>query len=191
MEIKPDPTTLEYKLTADDFLNLQLYHVSTDEAARKQRKKEKYRILGLSVLCGLILLFEGDYQLYSYFFLGSALLFFLIYPWWSAWFYKRMYKRQIAETLKGSFPHTTKLLLDTDVIDVDTKNGYSRFTIHDVKSITETGTYFFITMSQFITVIIPKNRKDNTKTEEIENLLRSYEADYKVPYDKNKDWKWK
>ncbi len=191
MEIKPDPTTLEYKLTADDFLNLQLYHMSTDEAARKQRKKEKYRILGLSVLCGLILLFEGDYQLYSYFFLGSALLFFLIYPWWSAWFYKRMYKRQITETLKGSFPHTTKLLLDTDVIDVDTKNGYSRFTIHDVKSITETGTYFFITMSQFITVIIPKNREDNTKTEEIENLLRSYEADYKVPYDKNIDWKWK
>lgn len=102
-----------------------------------------------------------------------------------------MYKRQISETLKGSFPHTTKLLLDTDVIDVDTKNGYSRFTIHDVKSITETGTYFFITMSQFITVIIPKNREDNTKTEEIENLLRSYEADYKVPYDKNIDWKWK
>lgn len=191
MEIKSETITLDYELTEDDFLNLQLYHISTDEAARKQRKKEKYRILGLSVFCGLILLFEGDYQLYSYFFLGSALLFFLIYPWWSAWFYKRMYKRQITETLKGSFPHTTKLLLDTDVIDVDTKNGYSRFTIHDVKSITETGTYFFITMSQFITVIIPKNREDNTKTEEIENLLRSYEADYKVPYDKNIDWKWK
>lgn len=191
MEIKSETITLDYELTEDDFLNLQLYYISTDEAARKQRKKEKYRILGLSVLCGLILLFDGDYQLYSYFFLGSALLFFLIYPWWSAWFYKRMYKRQISETLKGSFPHATKLLLDTDVIDVDTKNGYSRFTIHDVKSITETGTYFFITMSQFITVIIPKNREDNTKTEEIENLLRSYEADYKVPYDKNIDWKWK
>lgn len=191
MEVKPESVTLEYELTADDFLNLQLYYASTDEAARKQRKKEKYRMLGLSVLCGLILLFEGDYRIYSYLFLGSALLFFLVYPWWSAWFYKRMYKRQIAETMKESFPHATKLLLDAGVIDVDTKNGYSRFTAYDVKSITETGAYFFITMSQFITVIIPKSRKDNTTTEEVESLLKLYEADYKVPYNKNIDWKWK
>lgn len=54
---------LNYELEEEDLLQLQLYFASKDEMQIKQRRKEKYRMIGLSLLCGLLLFFDEGYRL--------------------------------------------------------------------------------------------------------------------------------
>lgn len=180
---------LDYNFDEEDFLQLQLYFASKDEAQIKQRKKEKYRIIGLSILCGLLLFFDEGYRLLSYFFLGSAVFFFAIYPWWSVWFYKRMYKKHISEKLREDFPYNTKLLLGSDVIEIETKKGRSYYGLDDLNTMIETERYFFVIMSRQVSVIIPKHRMNNV--EEIRMQLLHYKENNSVSFVEDLDWRWR
>lgn len=180
---------LDYSLDENDLLNLQLYHASYDEESKKQRRNEKFRILGLSVLCGIMLFFDEDYRMYSYFFLGSALLFLIVYPWWSAWFYKRIYKKQVDNHFRDKLPYRMKAVFSDEYIDIESPKGYSRINISDIQSITETGEYFFIITDRTTTITIPK--KEPEKTDEIRQQLESYATTTDIYFTRNLDWKWK
>lgn len=180
---------LNYTLNEEDFLDFELYQASTDESIKKLRIKEKYRIIGLSLLCAFILFFDEDYRLYSYFFLGSSILFLVVYPWWSSWFYKRMYRKRIESIFNGYLPYPMKIILDETRIEVDSNKGHSVFDINNIKTITETGKYFFITSSQGKTIIIPKNQLNNP--EEVIKQLKNYESSQQFPFIQVLNWKWR
>jgi hypothetical protein len=180
---------LDYGFGEEDFLQLQMYFASKDEEQIKQRKKEKYRIIGLSLLCGLLLFFDEGYRLLSYFFLSSSVFFFAIYPWWSVWFYKRMYRKYISESMRADFPYNTKLLLGNDVIELNTKKGHCHFSVNDMDAIIETGYYFFIMTSRQVTVIIPKHQLNNT--EEVRMWLLRYKEYSPVSFVEDLNWKWR
>lgn len=180
---------LTYSLSETDLLNLQLYFASVDEEAKKQRKKEKFRTLGLSALCGIMLLFDGHYRIYSYFFFGATLLFFIVYPWWSAWFYKRMYKKQISSFFKGKLPYHMTITLGNEHIEIESQKGHSSTNINDLKSIIETEGYFFIMSGQTSSVIIPKSTDE--ETERIREQLENYAVNSAIPFIRDLNWKWK
>ena len=180
---------IDINLNENDLLNLQLYFASSDEEMKKQRKKEKFRILGLSVLCGIMLFFDEGYRTYSYFFLGSALLFLIVYPWWSAWFYKRMYKKQVASFFKDKLPYHIEVVLSDEYIDIESPKGNSRIDVSDIKSITETGEYFFITTDRTTSVTIPKDKTE--ETEKIREQLELYVTNSGVLFTQDLSWKWK
>lgn len=179
---------LDYTLELEDYLEYQLYYASTDEKAIAQRRKERWRFSGMSLLFGLILLFDSYGSFWSYIFIASSILFFIIYPWWSAWFYKRMYKRQIAEAMKDHFPNKTHLLFSEDVMEVDSQKGHSVFNVQDIDSIAETKAYFYIKMKQFVVIIIPK--KQISDISGICSQLRLYEEKQNVSFIQNLAWNW-
>lgn len=180
---------LDINLNENDLLNLQLYFASSDEEMKKQRKKEKFRILGLSALCGIMLFFDEGYRTYSYFFLGSALLFVIVYPWWSTWFYKRMYKKQVLSFFKDKLPYHIKVVLSDEHIDIDSPKGNSRIYMDNIKSITETREYFFITTDRTTSITIPKNEAEEAKR--IREQLEYYAANSGVLFTQDLGWKWK
>lgn len=180
---------LNYELEEEDLLQLQLYFASKDEMQIKQRRKEKYRMIGLSLLCGLLLFFDEGYRLLSYFFLGSSVLFFIIYPWWSVWFYKRMYRKQISESMRAEFPYNTKLLLGSEFIEIETKKGYRHYDVKEMDTIIETEHHFFIVRSRQVSIIVPKHRMNNT--EEVKMRLLRYKENNQVSFVEDMDWKWK
>jgi hypothetical protein len=180
---------LNYILTTEDYLEMQLYNMSQDEKYKKRRSLDRFRLPGLSLLFGLILLFDDLNSILAYVFIASAVLFFIFYSQWSAWFYKRMCRRQVSENTKDYSPYDVKLLLGSDVIEVVTPRGHSYFNIHDIKDVTETGKYFFIMMNQFICIVIPKEKIQ--EVEELEKLLMVYEENIKFPFIRNLSWQWK
>lgn len=180
---------LHYILNEEDLLNLQLYHASKNENFKKQRIKDKYRIIGLSLLCGLILFLDGDYSFYSYYFLGSAFVFLLVYPWWSKWFYKRLLKSKVTNTYKSSFPQTIKLALHNKSIDLISKQQSYTFEIHNLHMVTEIKDYFFIQISNFPPIIIPKKEMPDTNL--IQKQLEQYNIEFKVPFISDFEYEWK
>ncbi len=180
---------LNYELEEEDLLQLQLYFASKDEMQIKQRRKEKYRMIGLSILCGLLLFFDEGYRLLSYFFLGSSVLFFIIYPWWSVWFYKRMYRKHISESMRAEFPYNTKLLLGSEFIEIETKKGYRHYDVKEMDTIIETEHHFFIVTSRQVSIIVPKHRMNNA--EEVKMRLLRYKENNQVSFVEDMYWKWK
>lgn len=180
---------LDYSLNETDLLNLQLYFASTDEEIRKQRKREKYRMLGLSVLCGIMLLFDENYRIYSYYFLGTAILFYIVYPWWSAWFYKRLYKKQVSSSFKDKLPYNMRILLSNEYIEIENDKGHRQIQIKNIKSFIETKQYFFITTDQTINIPIPKNSIEEAV--KIREQIAYYTVNSGVPFTKDLNWKWK
>lgn len=178
---------LEYALSEDDFLTFQLYNISMSDRFAAHRSKDRLRLPGLSLLFGVILLFDDRESIWAYILIVSSFLFFVFYKWWSAWFYKRMYRRQIRESMKGDSPCVIELLFTLDVIELKNKNGQSSFSVQNVKCITEIGEYFYIAVDQ-IYIIIPKSQIADLDV--FQSYLEAYKEDLKIPYMQKIDWKW-
>lgn len=178
---------LNYDLNEDDFLNFQLYYASQNDKFVSQRNRDRLRLPGLSLLFGMVLLFDDRSSIWAYILIVSSFLFFVLYKWWSAWFYKRLYKRQVKENMKDDFPYHIKLLLDNDVIEIDSKKGHRRFNVRDIEYISETGAYFYIIINR-IYVIVPGNQI--SEIEIFRNQLENYKNSG-IPYLEKLDWKWR
>jgi len=181
---------LNYQLSEEDFLDLQLFYVSTDEEQIRKRKKDKYRLLGLFALCAAVMLLDGDFSLYTYFFLAGFGIFLIIYPWWSTWFYKRMYKRQISQQTEDTFPYPLHLQLEEDYFDITSPKGDTHIKALEITCIVETGNYFFIVTGKFASITsIPKNQLQNEDV--IRERLSHYARIAGIEYSSQPDWKWK
>ena len=180
---------LSYTLSTNDYLELQLYNLSHNSGYKKQRKWDRYRLPGLSLLFGAILLFDGMNDILAYVFIASSLLFFMFYQRWSAWMYKRMSKRKVIESMKGESLYEIKLLLGNDVIEVDSKRGHNFFNVHDIKSIIEIERYFFLMMNQYVYIIIPKDQI--VDKEQLAGVLEGYRNTKGIPLIHELEWEWK
>lgn len=179
-----------YDLGKKDFLNFQLYTSSTDEAFNKQRKKERYRIAGLTLLFGCILFFEEGYQIYSFCFLGTSVLYFIFYSWWAAWYYKRTYRQQIEQQFKDTLPYHMEITLTEDSVNVHTIKGSRRIGTSQLSSITEIKDYFFVEEGVYSTaIIIPKEPLQDVGA--VRDMLMFYAESFNIKYSTDLDWKWK
>lgn len=182
-------TELRYLLSEEDYINCELYYTSKDNNFQKQRIKDKYRIIGLSLLCALILFFDGDYEIYAYYFLGSAVILFIIYPWWSKIFYKRMIKSRLTNKYKNSFPQNIGLTLYDKSIELRNSSYIQTFEIYTIKEIIEIQDYFFIQRSNVPPIIIPK--KETPDIEPIRERLQQYKTDFNIAFINDEEYKWK
>jgi hypothetical protein len=179
---------LSYTLSAEDYLELQLYNLSRDGNYRKQRNRDRFRLPGLSLLFGAILLFDGMNNILACIFMASSVLFFIFYPQWSAWFYRRMCKRKINENMKDDSLYHVKLLLGNDIVEIDSMRGHNYFNVHDISCVVEVGKYFFMMMNQYVCVIVPK--KQIVEEEQLSAQFENYKENKGVRFVQEPDWKW-
>lgn len=149
---------LRYKLNEIDYLNLQLYYASSDGAMLKQRKQGRWIVtLLLLVIGGLVIFMAKDYFYGGYFIIASVAAYF-IYPLYTKWFYKRLFRRNIHRHYKDIVPVNMTLEIDGKIIDVKDTQGHGKFETESLESIAETKEYFFIKMGRVAFVIIPKDQ---------------------------------
>lgn len=167
---------IKYSVSETDFMNYQFYTFSTSDEVLKKKKSEKYRLIIISVVFGIVCLFDEHYRYLSYLFFGGSVLTLFLYDKWSEWFYKRAISKNIKENYKNLFPHTTHLIVTDDCIEVSSKNGERKIDKHEVKKIIDLKKYFFIETNLFLAIIIPK--------EEISDIT-SLKKELKTFCDKN------
>lgn len=181
--------SLNYELKSEDFLNLHLYYTSFSEDFIKQRLRTRYRTAALSAVVAIVMLIDSDTRWIGIFFAASAVVFYFVYPWWSRWFFRRMIKKQVDEKYKDRVPQNMNLVLRNDSIEVESSSGKQYYTMNDIEGIIETNDYFFIEVSDFLKVILPKQAISNI--DEVKTIFEEYHKNYNLNFLSDLNWAWK
>jgi len=87
---------LEFSLTKDDMLQMQLFMASISEQVNKSRKKTKWRVPVAYAVLGVILAVTAE-MVFGIIFFAFGILWFFFYPAILAKRYEKMYRKNVDE----------------------------------------------------------------------------------------------
>lgn len=179
--------TLDYTLTQEDFLTYQLYTANHSERIQKKRKKARYIVPIIYLVCAYVMYLTGDGV--ATVFIALAIIWFLVYPTWTRYRYKKHYQSFVKEQFKNYDNRIVSLTIDDDFIYTKDEGSESKITLTEIQEISELPTLFLIKIKTAQSLVISKAGIDNS--EKVKLKLESIAERYNTPYHKHLDWKWK
>jgi hypothetical protein len=123
----------------------------------------------------------------SAYFLTTGILSIFFYPIYQKWYYKKHYRKFIAETYKNRFGQPEEMKFTEEWVEVKDVSGESKIKLAEVESITETGSYFYLKLRTGGDLVIPK------KIPEIDLVrlrLKELCNKFNIAYHSDRKWKW-
>lgn len=176
---------INYILTNFDFLEYQLYTSSKSQLIKKKRKRAKYFVFIVYILIGLYFAYINKNNIVGGIIGFFGLLWFVFYPKYSKWNFKRHFKKQINENYKNRVEKPLQMELTKDFIYVKSSTSESKISSTELKQLIETENHFFLKLITDLSFIIPKNAVENN----IEFKKRATEIG--AEYVNELNWTWK
>lgn len=176
---------IQFKLTNNDFLTYQLYTSSTSKLHQKERLRA--RLLVPLIYLGFVVfsIYNDDSLILITVFTLLAVLWFLFYPFYAKWKYKRHFQKHILHHYKNKINKPVGITLEDDEILIKDVTSDTRIKRAEIKEITEISNHFFIKLSTDVSLVIPKHVVSN-KSEFIDYFIQDG-----VNYVDALNWKWK
>lgn len=177
--------TLEYTLEKDALLTYQLYVASRSPRISRQRKRARWLVAFVAVALG------GSY-VYLQMYAGAAILmclglaWFLAYPMYSAWYYRRHYEKHVEEALSGLTRTKVSVGLN-GVLLLQDHTAESRVKLDHIETIVQIPGYTMIMLSSGQAVTLPEKQLGDELNPFVEALLEKSEA----RFSQEPEWKWK
>jgi YcxB-like protein len=179
---------LKYSLSANDYLQHQLFIASKSPRIKAQRRKSW--ILMTVAFGALAYVFsENENKTMMYSFLAVAVISLCFYPFYLRSHYRKHYEKFIADTYKDRVNEMLTLEFTGTHIETVDKTGESRIHLSEIGGIVETGGYIYLQMQSGGSLIIPK-----LKIEAVDDLrmeLKQLATRLSVEYLQELEWKWK
>ncbi len=177
---------LEYILIFSDFLEYQLYVSSKSESHKKSRNKSRIIVPIIYVILGLILLLIDKTIVAIAFFLFS-LLWFLFYPFYSKYRYKKHFETHIKESYKNRIGKKVKLNFDSnsDFVETSDLGSQSKIMDSEFKKLIELKEHFFLKLKSDMSIIIPKRAIPD------QDMFKKLFLDINLEYIDDSNWEWK
>ena len=178
-----------YKITlsAEDYLQFQLYTASQSPRIRKKRRQGWIITVLIPGLLAALCLSWGNYFLF-YYFLGFVALAAFFYPYYSRHRYHKHYQNYIAEHYQGRIGIVQTLDFSPEQIESKSTIGEGLIHTREIKRITEIADYFFLRLSTDESLIIPKSQLSDLVT--IKDYLRDLSQRNSCEYLEELNWKW-
>ena len=175
---------LKYELNNSDFLEYQLYTASKSKVHKKKRRNSRIILPILYFLIGVYLLTRDRIYL-AIVILMLGLLWFIFYPFYSRYRYKRHYKNHIKENYKNRVNTPVQLEFDSDFIDTIDYSAQSKIKASSFEKLVELQNHFFLTLASDQSLIIPKRVVTD------QGLFKQKVSELNVEYVNELNWKWK
>ncbi|NRD20952.1 YcxB family protein [Winogradskyella eckloniae] len=177
---------LEYTLNFSDFLEYQLYVSSKSELHKKNRNKSRIVVPIIYIILGAFILFIKKTELAIAFF-GFAVLWFLFYPLYSKWKYKKHFEKHIKENYKNRIGKKATLNFDKDADFIEASDFGTQTKIQDSEfdKLIELKDYYFLRLKSELSLIIPKRAVSDQ--EKFKKLF----SDINLEYVNELNWEWK
>ena len=177
---------LEYTLNFSDFLEYQLYFSSKSELHKKNRNKSRFVVPIIYIIFGLFILLIKKTELAIAFFVFAA-LWFLFYPLYSKWRYKRHFEKHIKENYKNRIGKLAVLNFDKNADFIETSDSGTQTKIQESEfdKLIELKDHYFLRLKSELSIIIPK--RAISEHEEFKKLF----SDINLEYVNEVNWEWK
>lgn len=179
---------IEFILSKEDLLQLQLFMASKSKQIIKSRKNLRWRIPILYAVLGLVLTITIDI-VYGIVFLTGGMLWFFFYPGYLAKKYVRIYKKSIEENFLNRVGKPIVLSFNDEYIETQDYQGESKLKIKEIVRIDEIRDYCFLKFSSGVGLVIPFSKL--TEKDTFIEYLKNMAATNDIAYETNTEWKWK
>ena len=179
---------IEFTLTKDDMLQMQLFMASISEQVKKSRKKSKWRVTVVYAVLGILLATTTD-TVFGIVFIAFGILWFFFYPGILAKRYEKIYRKNVDENLAKRADKPVELTFGDEFIESKDYTGEAKLNISTIERIDEVRDYCFMKFDSGVGMVIPLNQvseKDNLIAH-----LKKMAADNGIAYETDMEWKWK
>lgn len=178
---------LKYALEKEDYVMFQLLVASTSDRIKKKRKRSRIIIPIIYLAFAAFGGYTGDTTM-SIVFLVLSLIWFLFYPKYEAWKYKKHYNSFVDENFKSHYGLETKTQLGETEIYSENSKGNTTVKVEDITEIIETEQYLFVRLGVGMGLIFPKEKIQNLQ--ELENWISTTSDQLGIPNQVNLNWSW-
>lgn len=179
---------IELSIEEDDFLAYQLYVASTSERIKKNRRKSRTIIPLLYLAFSILLFFMDDRTTMGIVFFSIAVIWYLGYPYYTAWKYKRHYHAFIREHYQRRFGEKAVLMFESGRIYSQDAASEGWVNVTELDEIVEISSHLFLKLKSGMGFILPKQRIK--EQEVLIPYLRKLTNRLQIPYHQELGWKW-
>lgn len=176
---------LNYKLSNLDFLEYQLYTSSKSKLHKKKRFRSRIIVPIIYLLLGLYTVNKNQDNRIGIIFVAIAVIWFLFYPMYSKWRYKKHFQKHVKENYKNRIDKQVSIDFDKKSMNVKDFTSESKINGTELKELIETKNHYFIKLTTDLSLIIPKE----AVTDKLEFKKRI--TDFGAEYIDELNWEWK
>lgn len=148
---------LNYKLTYSDFLEYHLYATSKSKLHKKKRFWSRIIVPIIYLLLGLYLAIKSQEIEIGIFFAGIGIAWFLLYPMYSKWRYKKYSQKHVEENYKNRINKLVEINFNENSVNTKDFTSESKIKGSELKELIETKEHFFLKLATDSSLIIPKH----------------------------------
>jgi hypothetical protein len=179
--------TLNYQLSAADFLVYQLYTASQSERVQKQRTRNKWLIALIFWVLGFTLLYQRSFVEGSLA-LAVSIAWYFLSPIWERRRYINHYRAHISSTYGERLGAPTSLQIERDELFAKDDGAETKVQTSEIEAITELPTVILLKLRTGASFIIPKKEIDAAA---LIVHLQKLAAEWGIVYTVKTDWIWK
>jgi len=176
---------LNYKLTHNDFLEYQLYASSKSKTQKRNRKIRQILTPVFILVYGLLSPKNDENYITISVIALIAILYFVLYPLYSKWAYKRHFEKHINENYKNRINTPVEITFNENFINAKDFASESNINGNEIQKLVETKNHFFIKLTNDSSLVIPKHCIENI--DEFKKIVTGFGATYVDEL----NWKWK
>lgn len=151
---------MNIKITLDvnDYLTYHLFLASKSDSLKKRRLLHWFSIPIVYIVSGFLFTYLKGSELVRSIFFVTALVWFVVYPFYSKWAVRRFLLRQVNARYAGLIGREGNFKLDEKKITVKSHEASMDIDYGDIKDIVELPEHFLIDLKAGSSLILPKQK---------------------------------
>jgi hypothetical protein len=177
----------QIRLEKEDYLRFLLFTASKSKRMRTKRIRS-WILTTLVFLCIGLVFYQKEDKFTAYYFMISAAICLLLYPFYYRWRYKQFYEKYIHQNYKNRIGVETEVGFADGFMTSKNRFGEEKIRLTEIEFIYEIKDNLFIRMKNGETIIIPCKSPDYA---EFRGNLMMLTKGSGIVWQIELDWKWR
>lgn len=178
-------TNYTFSLGVDDFLVYTLYNASVSRILQRRRIRMRWFVFVIYTLLGAWLLLSDRVWIGGLVFIVFGVLWLLFYPRYSAFRYKKIYRRIVEEQTRSRIHKPYEMQLHEEYLFMRNATSESKVAYDGIEELLLLPQHYLLLLKEKSGLVVP--RTAISESEEFERFFTGK----KVPFRAMEGWKWK
>jgi len=179
--------SIQFNYTEQEFIDYQLYIASKSPSQQKRMFRNRWLVSLIYLGIAAVGFFNNNTS-QIYIFIGLAILWYVIYPYWAKRFHKKYFTQFILQQNKDRIGNSVTVNLNDDNIQIQENGQEIELPIQQIVEIAELQKIILLRLNTDQVIILHK--ETNIPTEILIDYLKNLSLKRAIPYVNALNWKW-